>query len=681
MGSYLSLEGTTFQRMPGAGAEQRPRRRLLQPRPTAGWKARCRSPPRACPSAWRAGRCPRARPSPRSPRHRAPAPGDPNAQALAVGADGVVARYTPGQGWQREFLLTSSGAVSSPTLRAVAWPEPNRAYAVGNLGAMWLWRAETGLWEKDPAAPPARLPGQPRRDRLRPEQPGGRLHGRAERGAARIRQDLDAGRSCPNRSKRLAGRREGEAGQKADFTAVAFAGSATASAEFAGSEAMVVAEHDLLVNSGSGWQVQPEVHALLASLPNTPQLNVVAGLPNGGAVLAGRDVVLERNSAGAPWHFSEQPIVDETAVAASAYMEGSTVRAVLSVVPDFQYPPPLVLPPVDPDTPPPLIPPNPLPGDGYLLRETRRRLGGRGARRLRRRQRGQAGQDRPDPRARPRHERRRLGGRRLERRGRRRRARQRRERRQRARRSAKTCRPPGSTATRRAATRRARRERPPRRSPLHARRGDVRRRRARRVRGPVRRARRRGDRARPQPRRRAERDRRPRQRSRTAPARCSTRAGARRRARGRSRPPRPTATRSCSPAAAAWGYSRRSRPATPKAASASAFGAAFAAFAAPFGEGGLPAGISTANIPPPSGRRAPRGAHPLRVRQHRPGRDGARDRDRQLARLAGGERPLPEPRRTAGAVAGADARRRPGARHPRDRRGQPRAQPRTCRRR
>ena len=35
--------------------------------------------------------------------------------------------------------------------------------------------------------------------------------------------------------------------------------------------------------------------------------------------------------------------------------------------------------------------------------------------------------------------------------------------------------------------------------------------------------------------------------------------------------------------------------------SASAFGAAFAAFAAPFGEGALPAGISTANIPPPSG--------------------------------------------------------------------------------
>ena len=42
------------------------------------------------------------------------------------------------------------------------------------------------------------------------------------------------------------------------------------SVAFAGSEAMVAAEHDLLVNEGSGWKVEPEVHALLASLPSVP---------------------------------------------------------------------------------------------------------------------------------------------------------------------------------------------------------------------------------------------------------------------------------------------------------------------------------------------------------------------------------------------------------------------------
>ena len=100
------------------------------------------------------------------------------------------------------------------------------------------------------------------------------------------------------------------------------------------------------------------------------------------------------------------------------------------------------------------------------------------------------------------------------------------------------------------------------------------------------------------------------------------------------------------------GLGRRS-----EGSSASAFGTAFAAFAAPFGEGALPAGISTADIPPPAGPCAP--ARAPTTRSTAPARgDRARDRDRQLARLAGGERPLPEPRRTAGAVAGTDARRR-----------------------
>jgi len=39
------------------------------------------------------------------------------------------------------------------TLRGVAWPEPKRAHAVGDSGAMWLWREETRLWERDPGAP------------------------------------------------------------------------------------------------------------------------------------------------------------------------------------------------------------------------------------------------------------------------------------------------------------------------------------------------------------------------------------------------------------------------------------------------------------------------------------------------------------------------------------------------
>ncbi|HEY5192707.1 MAG TPA: hypothetical protein VIJ39_02400 [Solirubrobacteraceae bacterium] len=347
MGSYLSFEGDTFKWMPGAGADNAPGGAFYtptdgwlegpvqitttqQPARLVGWPVSARAPFTA------------VAPAPGS------APGDFGAQALAVGADGVVARYTPGHGWEREFLQTSSGAVSSPTLRAVAWPESNRAFAVGDLGAMWIWRVETGLWEKDPAAPLDGFQGNLDGIAFDPSEPaigyavgqGGVL--------------LSYGKSWTQEEGLPSGF------QEANFTSVTFAGS----------EAMVAAEHDLLVNEGSGWKVEPEVQALLASLPNVSQLDVVAGLPNGGAVLAGRDVVLERDSAGAPWHFSEQPIVDETAVAAAPLLEGSKVRALLSVVPGFEYPPRLVLPPVDPNTPPPLIPPNPLPGDGYLLRET-----------------------------------------------------------------------------------------------------------------------------------------------------------------------------------------------------------------------------------------------------------------------------------------------------------------------
>ncbi len=347
MGSYLSFEGTSFTWMPGGGADNAPGGAFYaptdgwlegpvqitttqQPARLVGWPVSARAPFTAI------------APAPGS------VPGTFNAQALAVGADGVVARYTPGHGWEREFLQTSSGAVSSPTLRAVAWPEPTRAFAVGDLGAMWIWRAETGLWEKDPAAPLDGFQGNLDGIAFDPSEPAlGYAVGQS--GVL-----LKYGKSWTREEELPSGFKE------ANFTSVTFAGS----------EAMVAAEHDLLVNEGSGWKVEPEVHALLSSLTTPPQLNVVAGLPNGGAVLAGRDVVLERDSSGAPWHFSEQPIVEGTAIAAAPLLEGSKVRALLSVVPEFTYPPPLILPPVDPNTPPPLIPPNPLAGDGYLLRET-----------------------------------------------------------------------------------------------------------------------------------------------------------------------------------------------------------------------------------------------------------------------------------------------------------------------
>ncbi|HXR30967.1 MAG TPA: hypothetical protein VN752_07485, partial [Solirubrobacterales bacterium] len=274
-------------------------------------------------------------------------PGSLASGALAVGLDGSIVRYEPGRGWKREFLLSSSGSVNKAALRGVAWPEPRRAHAVGDQGAMWQWNAADDLWIADPGIPVgfegnlmdvAFDPANP--DRGYAVGKGGVLLGY---GKSWDQEALPAGY------------------QGANLTSIAFAGS----------QAIVAAGGDLLVNGGGGWRVDPSANALLDSVrAGNPGLYAVAGLPDGGAVAAGRDIVLERDGVGGPWRFSDQPILGSTAIAAAAVRDGGRVRAIVSVVPQLTYPLADDLPEPDPNVPPPIPPPFGLPGDGYLLRET-----------------------------------------------------------------------------------------------------------------------------------------------------------------------------------------------------------------------------------------------------------------------------------------------------------------------
>ncbi len=144
-------------------AQRRRRLRLLPPggrlprRPTeAGWKGPSRSAPTAPePPAARGRPAGVAALTAAGGRDRpGGARGSLASAALAVGASKAPSRASRrATGWKREYLLTSTGAVTAAPLRGVAWPEAGRAYAVGDLGAMWLWRKETGLWERDAAAP------------------------------------------------------------------------------------------------------------------------------------------------------------------------------------------------------------------------------------------------------------------------------------------------------------------------------------------------------------------------------------------------------------------------------------------------------------------------------------------------------------------------------------------------
>ena len=138
----------------------------------------------------------------------------------------------------------------------------------------------------------------------------------------------------------------------------------------------------LIVNRGSGWEIDPSAQSLLAGLssPTASVLSKVAGLPDGGAVAAGPGIVIERDSAGSAWRFSRQPLPEAQNIAAlAAFRAGSEVRALVSVdlaaESNPNNPNRLILnidnlPPSGFGQPAPLIGPDPLPVRGYLLRET-----------------------------------------------------------------------------------------------------------------------------------------------------------------------------------------------------------------------------------------------------------------------------------------------------------------------
>ncbi|MEI6447024.1 MAG: hypothetical protein WCO96_03975 [Actinomycetes bacterium] len=267
--------------------------------------------------------------------------------AIAVGLDGQVARYTAASGWTREFLQSSSGGVVSANLRGVAWPQADLAYAVGDQGAMWRWRADTGLWERDPGAPVG-MEENLMAVAFDPNDP--------QRGYA-----VGKGGTILAASKSWDQEELPPAFAAAKFTGVAFAGS----------EAVAVSDRGVLFNLDGEWKTDPQLTAQLATLERASvSLTAVAALPDGSVVLGGRSVVIKRDGGSGAWTFSGQPLPGGTVIALSAFRDGGRLRAMVSLTGRLGWP--LADPEVEPDpnSPPPLLPPYLLPGEGYVLRET-----------------------------------------------------------------------------------------------------------------------------------------------------------------------------------------------------------------------------------------------------------------------------------------------------------------------
>jgi hypothetical protein len=296
--------------------------------------------------------------------------GELSSQALAVGAKGEVARYLPGVGWQPESLLSGSGARATPNLRGVAWPNSDFAYAVGDEGAMWMWRASTGLWEPDPGAPPNLIRDNFTGIAFDPEEP--------ERGYAVGKQGL-----LLEYGKRWTQAKLPEGlSPEVNITSIAFAGHeaiATWTLAVDGGQQFARYSGGVIVNEGTGWRTEEAATAALEEVE--PQVRNaapwrVAALPDGGAVIAGlQGGVIEREAAGSPWHALPGSLVGFP-VAVAAVREGGQLRAVLSVSPIFDAE---AVANTDSsqalNQPPPgqaslLTEPYPLPSAGSLIRQT-----------------------------------------------------------------------------------------------------------------------------------------------------------------------------------------------------------------------------------------------------------------------------------------------------------------------
>lgn len=314
-GAIMTLTGTSFERIPLAGGNAGANYGAALAGPEEGWLGSEDGPLRITREPTLSSLSPWPLPFRWPLTAIAPQPGAPvgelSSQALAVGDQGEVARYLPGQGWVSEFLQNSAGVRQTPRLRAVAWPQPNFAYAVGDEGAMWMWRGSTGLWESDPGAPPNLIRGNFTSIAFDPSEP--------ERGYAVGKQGLLLGYGRQWTQESL----PAEINAEENFTSVAFAGE-EALAAYSMPDEEDQYEGGLLANDGSGWHTLPPIGD-----DEVPYL--VAGLSDGGTVVATRDgEVFERNGPGAPWERAPG-LIEQGIVAIAPFREEGQIRALISV--------------------------------------------------------------------------------------------------------------------------------------------------------------------------------------------------------------------------------------------------------------------------------------------------------------------------------------------------------------
>jgi hypothetical protein len=253
--------------------------------------------------------------------------------ALAVGLDGTTLEYDASAGWVVEPTPPRAHHIN---IMSVAFDGPSSAFAVGQFGLILHWDGSS--WSEDPAS-----------ISLTEEQLNSVAFSSSGEGWA-VGAD---GTILHYDGTSWSIEQPPALDASTDITSVAVAGS----------DVFAIADGNLITRESDGtWTtVDPSV------LPTDPapvpgSLRLVSGLPDGGAVIAGVSVVLERGSAGAPFEYSAQPL-EGIAVGLAAFRAANgSVGAAVSLAPPAASP----LPPYQPTDDIGGFPA----GDGELLIET-----------------------------------------------------------------------------------------------------------------------------------------------------------------------------------------------------------------------------------------------------------------------------------------------------------------------
>jgi hypothetical protein len=223
--------------------------------------------------------------------------------ALAVGLGGTALHYDAVAGWLVDAVPIGA---RSANLLGVAFNGPLDAVAVGSFGTILDWSGTS--WFEDPQS---------------------RSLTQSQLNAVAFGAD---GQGWAVGTFGTILHYDGTAWSVEQLDA-ADSGANITSVTVAGSQVFAVAAGNLIVRGANGTWQRIDPGRLPVALPDGV-LTLVSGLPDGGVVAAGKSIVIVCPSTGASFQYSSQPI-DGIAVALAAFRDPATgeVRAFVSVAP------------------------------------------------------------------------------------------------------------------------------------------------------------------------------------------------------------------------------------------------------------------------------------------------------------------------------------------------------------